>query len=79
VKFNLEKIEIILIGREEHWHFAASTRKLSSQDWTPLSKGTWIAKDSEAVRMLGAWIENRIKDITLWELIIDKISIKLEC
>jgi len=55
----------------------AATRKLSPHDPTPLPEGTQIAKDGDAVRMLGAWIGNRIEDITPWELIIDKINTKL--
>ena len=76
-KFNQEKTEIIPIGREEHRHNVVATRKLSPRDPTPLPEGTRIARDGDAVRMLGAWIGNRIEDITPWEPIINKINTKL--
>jgi exonuclease III len=76
-KFNKEKTEIIPIGREEHRRNAAASRKLSPRDQTPLPEGTRIAKDGDAVRMLGAWIGNKIEDITPWETVIDKINTKL--
>lgn len=77
-KFNQEKTEIIPIGREEHRCMTASTRKLSPHDQTPFPEGTQIAKDGDAVRMLGAWIGNKIEDITPWEPVIDTINTKLE-
>jgi len=35
-------------------------------------------KDGDAVRMLGAWIGNKMEDLTPWEPILDKINTKLE-
>ena len=66
-KFNQEKTEIIPIRREEHRRTTASTRKLSSHDQTPFPEGTRIVKDGNMVRMLGAWIGNKIEDITPWD------------
>jgi hypothetical protein len=37
-----------------------------------------VAKDGDAVRMLGAWIGNKTEDLTPWEPVIDKINTKLE-
>jgi hypothetical protein len=77
-KFNQEKTKIISIGREEHRCMTASIRKLSPHDQTPFYKGTQIAKDGDAVRMLGAWIGNKIEDITPWEPVINTINTKLK-
>jgi len=54
------------------------TRHLSPRDQAPLLEGIRIAKDRDTIQMLGAWIGNKIKDLTPWEPIIDKISTKLE-
>ena len=77
-KFNDEKTEIIPIGSEEHCCNTAATRILGPCNHTPLPEGTRIAKDRDAVRMLGAWIGNKMEDLTPWEPIIDKINTKLE-
>jgi hypothetical protein len=71
-------MEIIPIGREEHRQNAMATRLLNPRDQTPLPESIRIAKDGDAVRMLGVWIGNKTEDLTPWEPIIDKISTKLE-
>jgi hypothetical protein len=34
-------------------------------------------KDGDAIKLLEAWIGNKIEDLTPWEPIIDKINTKL--
>ena len=51
---------------------------MSPRDQAPLLEGIRIAKDRDTIQMLGVWIGNKIKDLTPWEPIIDKISTKLE-
>ena len=72
-KFNIDKTEIILIGTLKHCNRVIAFRKLNPQDQTTLNARIRIAEDSEATRSLGAWIGNKVNDITPWEPIIDKI------
>ena len=73
-KFNIEKTEIIPIGTEQHRRDVASTRKINQADQTPLDDRIKIAKDGDAVRSLGAWIGNKVEDLTPWETILDRMS-----
>lgn len=77
VKFNIIKIEVILIGLEEHRNRVITTRQLHEND-TPLNQDIRIAKDGYAIRSLRAWIGNRIDDSMLWKLVLDKIRTNLE-
>ena len=77
-KFNIEKTEIIPIGTETHRSVIINTRKVHPTDEEPLDQKIRIAKDGEAVRSLGTWIGNKIKDHTPWEAVLDKIVRKLE-
>ena len=72
-KFNIDKTEIIPIGTLEHRNRVIASRKLNPQDQTTLNARIRIAEDGEATRSLGAWIGNKVNDITPWEPIIDKI------
>ncbi|KAH9180213.1 hypothetical protein EDB89DRAFT_1840399, partial [Lactarius sanguifluus] len=47
-------------------------------DEEPLDARIHFAKDGEAVRSLGAWVGNNAKDLTPWEITLDKIRKKLE-
>lgn len=71
-KFNIGKTEIIPIGSDTHRQQIISTRKIHPQDTTPLNNNIRIAKDGDAVRSLGAWIGNKVNDLTPWEPIIDR-------
>ena len=77
-KFNIEKTEVIPIGRTEHRQRVVSTRKLNEQDQDPLTERIHVTKDGESIRMLEAWIGNKTKDDTPWETIIDRINSNLE-
>ena len=72
-KFNIDKTEIIPIGTLEHRNRVIASRKLNPQDQTTLNARIRIAEDGEATRSLGAWIGNKVNNITPWEPIIDKI------
>ena len=72
-KFNLEKTEIIPIGSEEYRRRVVLTRKINPDEIFPIAEGVKIARDGDAVRYLGAWIGNRINDLTPWETILEKI------
>ena len=73
-KFNIEKTEVIPIGSENYRRTVITTRKLNPQDQNPLPDRIRIAKDREAIRMLGAWIGNKAEDQAPWEPIIDKVK-----
>src|SRR6267142_2572479 len=73
-KFNMEKTEIIPIGSERHRKDVAERRKVNPLDENPLDDRIRIAKDGDAIRLLGAWIRNKTNDLTPWETIIDKIK-----
>ena len=76
-QFNVEKTEIIPMGTEDHRKSVIDLRKINQNDETPLHNGIHIAKDGEAVRILGAWIGNNVDDATPWEPILDIIKAKL--
>ena len=77
-KFNIEKTEIIPIGKQEHRQAVVNTRKINSLDHSQLDERIHIAKEGEAVRSLGAWIGNNASDLTPWEVMLDKIKKKLD-
>jgi len=77
-KFNIEKTKVIPTGSTNYRQTVATKRKINPQDHTTLPNQIRIAKDSEAVRMLGAWIGNKAEDQAPWEPLIDKIKINLE-
>ncbi len=78
VKFNIEKMEIILIGTTEHRITVGTSRKINQDNSRQLDNQIRIAKDGDAVRSLGAWIGNKAKDLTPWEITLDKIKKKLK-
>ena len=76
-KFNIEKTEIILIGTEEHHQRIADSRRINHADQTPLDNRIKIARDGGAVRSLGAWIGNKVGDLTPWEIMLGKMGKRL--
>ena len=76
-RFNIEKMEIIPMGKRSHRRTVAETRRIHPHDATPLPPKIRIACDGEAVRILGTWIGNETNDQTPWEPILDTIKTKL--
>ena len=76
-KFNIEKTEIIPIGTETHRERMITTRKIHPDDAQPLDEKIHVAADGEAVRSLGAWIGNKVDDLTPWETVLDKLTRRL--
>ena len=76
-RFNIEKTEIIPIGKKSHRKSVVDTRKVNPQDNEPLPPNIRIARDGEAVRILGSWIGNETNNQTPWEPILDIIKTKL--
>lgn len=77
-KFNEGKTEIIPIGSEDHREQVLLTRKINQNDLFPIMEEIKIAQDSDAVRLLGGWIGNKIDDTTPWERILDQVHKNLE-
>jgi hypothetical protein len=77
-KFNVEKTEVIPIGTATYRQSVIATRKINQLDHTPLPAQIHIAKDGEAVRMLGAWVGNKADNQTPWEPIVDKVKQNLK-
>ena len=73
-KFNIEKMEIIPLGSEQHRHMISRIQKINEHDTATLDERIHIAADGEAVRSLGAWIGNKTNDTDPWEPILDNIS-----
>ena len=76
-RFNIEKTEIIPMGKRSHRRIVAETRRINPYDATPLPPKIRIAQDGEAVRILGAWVGNEASNQTPWEPILDTIKTKL--
>jgi len=77
-RFNIEKTEIIPLGKRSHRRTVVETRKINALDVNPLPPNVRIAQDGEAVRILGAWIGNDTNDLTPWEPILNTIKTKLD-
>ena len=72
-KFNTEKAEIVPIGLREHRARMVKTRKLNQDKRAPLDERIKIARDKDAIRLLGAWIGNDTEAERPWKPVIDKI------
>jgi len=77
-KFNIEKMEIIPIGSANYRKTVIESREINQLDQNPLLVHICIAKDGEAICLLGAWIGNKADNQTPWEPVINKIRINLE-
>lgn len=53
------------------------TRKMNDQS-NPIPENMHIAKDCEAVRILGAWVGNKVDSVDIWAPVIEKIDKVLE-
>ncbi|KAJ7167391.1 hypothetical protein C8R43DRAFT_1161064, partial [Mycena crocata] len=76
-KFNVGKTEVIPIGSLEHRAQVIETRQLCPEDIV-LPDTIHIAKDGEAVRILGAQVGNNTENHTMWTPTIEKIDSALE-
>ncbi|KIY46165.1 hypothetical protein FISHEDRAFT_8825, partial [Fistulina hepatica ATCC 64428] len=72
-KFNVKKMEIILIGEKEYRVRMAQTRHRDTASEV-IPQETHIAVDGEAVRILGAWFGNNIDDGAPWLPVLGKVT-----
>ena len=77
-KFNIEKTEIIPIGTDNHRKEVTDSWRINPGDTNQLDVRIKIAKDHDAVRLLGVWVGNNTNDLTPWEPIIDNIKNDIE-
>ncbi|EPS93790.1 hypothetical protein FOMPIDRAFT_12490, partial [Fomitopsis schrenkii] len=75
-KFNKDKTEIIPIGLPEYRSEFLHTRK-PTPDSEPIPDHIHIAKDGEAIRILGAWHGNDVNETQIWTPTIDKVEAAL--
>jgi ribonuclease HI/exonuclease III len=76
-KFNLTKTEIIPIGSQEYREKLILTRKLN-EEHPQIPGNTNIAKDGEPIRILGAWIGNKVDQVDPWSPTLEKIDRSLD-
>jgi len=77
-KFNIEKTEVILTGTKPHRQRVVASHRINAMD-PPLPQEIKISEDGTAVRNLGAWIGNKVKEVTPWEPVLDKVRSTLRC
>jgi hypothetical protein len=70
-KFNIAKTEIIPIGQQEFRNNVIQTRKLNP-DQPPIPNEIHIAQDGEPVRILGAWMGNKLNNASIWTPTLEK-------
>ena len=75
--FNIAKTEIIPIGSTEYRESVITTRRLNP-DSAPIENNIKIAKDGQPIRVLGAWIGNKVDQATPWTPTIEKIATNLK-
>ena len=76
-KFNTKKTEVIPTSTKTHRLRVIASRRVNPTN-PPLHPNIKIAPDGYAVRSLGAWIGNETKDVTPWELVLDKVHFTLQ-
>ncbi|KAF8184119.1 hypothetical protein K438DRAFT_1599014, partial [Mycena galopus ATCC 62051] len=70
---NSSKTEIIPFGKDSYREFLIATRRLNPVD-EAIPGGIHIAKEGEAVRILGGIVGNGIDAFAVWAPILDKID-----
>ena len=77
--FNRDKTEVIPIGEEEYRARVLATRHIDgNQTQNEIPENVHIASDGESVRVLGAWIGNKVDQAATWAPVIQKTEAFLE-
>jgi exonuclease III len=76
-KFNIAKTEVIPIGMQGYRTWVRESRKLHGTHEV-VRENMRFARDGEPVRLLGAWIGNRIDNAVPWTPVIEKVERALE-
>ena len=78
-RFNKDKTEVIPIGSEEYRAQVLATRCIDGQhDHADIPNSVHIAGDGESVRVLGAWIGNKVDLAATWAPVLQKTEAFLE-
>ncbi|KAJ7222669.1 hypothetical protein B0H12DRAFT_1241099 [Mycena haematopus] len=72
-KFNISKTEIIPFGTPTFRAQLLEDRRLNPED-EPIPGDVHVAKDGEAVRILGGFVGNMINAFTVWTPVLDKVD-----
>lgn len=75
-KFNIDKTEIIPIGTLSYRLSLAESAKLNPTS-TAFPPTVRIARDGQAVRILGAWLGNKVNEPSVWSPILEKLESRL--
>ncbi len=71
-RFNISKTEIIPIGHPDFREAMAETYQTTGA-WKNYPQGVHVAREGEAVRILGAFLGNGINNVEVWSLVLTKI------
>ena len=77
-KFNINKTEIIPIGKKDYRNALRTSRLMNGTMGTPIPNYIKIANEGESIRSLGALIGNEIGQVEPWSKILEKIDSSLE-
>src|SRR5271168_927088 len=76
-RFNVAKTEVIPIGTSEFWELVVEARK-TKESHEKIPENEHMVKDGEAIRVLGAWVGNKIDSKGVWAPTLEKIDRALE-
>jgi len=77
-KFNITKTIIIPIGTAKYCETVVNTQKIRRFQEEHIPGDISIAKDETPVRVLEAYVENRLDQVAIWSPILEKIEAKLD-
>ncbi|OJT10530.1 Transposon TX1 uncharacterized 149 kDa protein [Trametes pubescens] len=76
-KFNIKKTEIIPIGAQEYRKEMAETYRTTGE-WRNYPKGVHVAADGAPVRVLGAFMGNKVLQCEVWSAKLEKVDRALD-
>jgi len=75
-KFNLEKTEVIPVRTKNYREQVIQTARTNHTS-APFNENIQIAREGQAIRILGAWVGNGIDELAVWSPIVEKIDSRL--
>ncbi|EJD33236.1 hypothetical protein AURDEDRAFT_30142, partial [Auricularia subglabra TFB-10046 SS5] len=76
-RFNIQKTEIIPVGSIDHRVHLIENRKAEMSE-AVIPEPIRIARDGEAVRILGAWPGNKVTVSNAWSTVLGKVQAKMD-
>jgi hypothetical protein len=77
-KFNINKTEVIAIGKEDYWDKVRKSRCVNGENGGKIPPHVKIAAESEPIRTLGAWVGNNLVQVDMWARTLEKIDAALD-